>query len=113
MDLKKSKEKTPRCVKGAPFLLQGTAREKEERYFLQKLNVLTTRDQKLTNVISFPYANHSCVCHSSGRCIGHSSSEKPQPDEQMVHILLKPLSISQGFCLVTPGSRYYFGSQTC
>lgn len=57
--MKKSKEKTLICVKGVPSLLQGITREKEERYLLQKLSVLTTRQWKVTNVISFPYANHS------------------------------------------------------
>jgi len=39
--MKKSEEKTPRCVKRVPSLLQVIAREKEERYFLQKwFNVL-------------------------------------------------------------------------
>lgn len=36
--MKKSKEKTLRCVKRGPSLLQGIAREKEEKYLLQKLS---------------------------------------------------------------------------
>lgn len=49
--MKKSKQKTLR--------LQEIAREKEETFLLQKLNVLTTRQWTLTYAISFPYANRS------------------------------------------------------
>lgn len=42
MDMKKSKEQTEMCNRS--FLpMAGIARDKEERYLVQKLNVLTTR----------------------------------------------------------------------